>query len=61
MVDQIMATISLLAFVVFMLILAVYINEFDLWLIIAAVSMMVATDFVQTLREDANGSEKNRP
>jgi hypothetical protein len=60
MVDQIMATISLLSFVIFMVVLAVYINEFDLWLIVAAVVMMAATDFVHTLREDGNGSRSNK-
>lgn len=58
MVDQIMATIALLMLLIFVGFLAVYINSFDLWVVLVAVAMMAATDFVQTLRA-GNGQSKD--
>lgn len=52
MADQIMATIALLMFLIFVGFLAVYINSFDLWVVLAAVAMMATSDFVRTLRAD---------
>jgi len=57
MVDQIMATIALLMFLIFVGFLAVYINSFDLWVVLVAVAMLATTDFVQTLRADMDKPE----
>lgn len=57
MADQIMATIALLMFLIFVGFLAVYINSFDLWVVLAAVAMMATTDFVRTLRADISKSD----
>ena len=59
MAEQIMATIALLMFLIFVGFLAVYINSFDLWIVLAAVSLMATTDFVQTLRADNREPEDN--
>ncbi len=60
MADQIMATIALLMFLIFVVFLAVYINSFDLWVVLVAVAMMATTDFVQTLRADMNKPENGK-
>jgi ABC-type iron transport system FetAB permease component len=60
MADQIMATIALLMFLIFVMFLAVYINSVDLWVVLVAVAMMAATDFVQTLRAEMNKPENNK-
>lgn len=60
MADQIMATIALLMFLIFVGFLAVYINSFDLWVVLVAVAMMATTDFVQTLRADMNKPESTK-
>lgn len=54
MADQIMATLALLMFLIFVGFLAVYINSFDLWVVLVAVAMLATTDFVQTVREDTD-------
>jgi len=60
MADQIIATIALLMFLIFVGFLAVYINSFDLWVVLVAVAMMATTDFVQTLRADMNKPENTK-
>lgn len=60
MVDQIMATIALLMFLIFVGFLAVYINKFDLWVVLVAVAMLATTDFVQTLRADTDKPENGK-
>ena len=57
MIDRILATISLLMFLIFLGYMAVYIGEIDLWVVVLVVGMMAAYDFVQTLREDAGTDE----
>ena len=55
--DRIIATIGLLAMVVFLGFLVVYVDALDLWIVIVVVSAMAAYDFVQSLR---NGSRSPR-
>jgi ABC-type iron transport system FetAB permease component len=57
MTDRILATISLLMFLIFLGYMAVYIAEVDLWIIIVVVGLMATYDFVQTLRESAGNDE----
>ncbi len=60
MADRIMATIALLMFLVFVGFLAVYINSFDLWVVLVVVAMMATADFVLTLRADMDRSENSK-
>ena len=60
MADQIIATIALLMFLIFVMFLAVYINSVDLWVVLVAVAMMATTDFVQTLRADLNKPKNDK-
>lgn len=60
MVDQIMATIALIMFLIFVGFLAVYINSLDLWVVLLAVAMLATTDFVQTLRHDNNRPDNGK-
>jgi hypothetical protein len=55
--DRILATLSLVLFVGFLAFMAVYIGEIDLWIVLAAVSVMAVVDFFITLRGD--GAEKS--
>ena len=60
MTDTIIASLSLAAFLAFLAFLAVYIGEFDLWIVVLAVAMLSVTDVIQTLRSqsgDTGGSE----
>jgi hypothetical protein len=56
MADKIIATIAILTFVMFVGILAFYVNEIDLWVVIAVVTIMALFDFWQTLRGSNNGN-----
>lgn len=56
MLDKFLATVSIATLVVFMGIVAVFVNEPDLWIVIVAVLIMAIFDFVTTLRE-----EKKKP
>ena len=58
MLDRIFATISLAAFIGFMLIILVWINELDLWIISVAVLLLAVYDFVHTLRDAGDGTKE---
>ena len=53
MIDRILATISLLMFLVFLGFLAVYIDVLNLWAVVLLVGGMATYDFIRTLRQDA--------
>lgn len=55
MADKIIAPLAMLIFLVFMLFLAVYINEVDLWIVIGIVSALAAFDFWHSLRQSTAG------
>ena len=55
MVDKILATLSLAMLVAFMMVVAVYVNEPNLWIVIIVVLIMAAYDFWRGLRRDRNG------
>lgn len=57
MADQIIASIALLMFLVFLGFLALYIGELDLWIVILAVGMLAATDFSSSIRGGGNSDE----
>lgn len=58
MLDKIMATISLAAFIGFMLIVLVWINEIDLWIIVVIVLAMAIYDFVLANRKTDDRTEE---
>lgn len=58
MLDKIFATISLAAFVGFMLIVLVWINEIDLWIITVVVLAMAIYDFVQSTRNSGDSTNE---
>jgi len=55
MLDKILATLSLAMLVAFMMVIAVYVNEPNLWVVIVVVLIMAAYDFRRGLRRDRNG------
>ncbi len=57
MLDKILAVISLAAFIGFMLIVLIWINEIDLWIISVMVMLMAVFDFIYETR-NAGGSSK---
>ena len=56
MADKIIAPLAILLFVIFMVFLAFYINEIDLWIVIALVAALAVFDFWGSLRHPENGS-----
>jgi len=56
MADKIIATFAILLFVVFVVFLAYYINEIDLWIVIGLVAVLAVYDFWESLRHPENGS-----
>lgn len=57
MLDKILAVISLAALIGFMLIVLIWINEIDLWIISVVVLLMAVFDFFYETR-NAGGSSK---
>ncbi len=57
MLDKILATISILSLVAFMGVVAVFVNEPDLWIIIIVVLLMGVYDFY---REISRASRKQK-
>lgn len=55
MLDKVLATISIAALIAFMLIVTVFVNEPDLWIIVVAVLAMAVYDFWRTFRQNGKG------
>jgi Flp pilus assembly protein TadB len=56
MLDRILAILSISMLVAFMLVVAVYVNEPDLWIVIIIVLTMAVFDFWSGLRRKRNNS-----
>ncbi len=52
MLDKFLATLSILSLVAFMGVVAVYVNEPDLWIIIIIVLIMGIYDFFREIRRE---------
>lgn len=53
MLDKFLATLSILSLVAFMGVVAVYVNEPDLWIIIIVVLIMAIYDFFLQIRRES--------
>ena len=58
MLDKIFAMVSLAAFISFMLIILVWINEIDLWIITVVVLVMAFYDFTQSMRNSDDSTNE---
>lgn len=58
MLDKILATISLGALTGFMMIVLVWINELDLWIISVAVLLMASYDFYNSTKNTGNNTKE---
>ena len=58
MLDKIFAMVSLAAFISFTLIILVWINEIDLWVITVVVLVMAVYDFTQSIRKSDDSSNE---
>lgn len=56
MADKIIAPLALLLLIAFLVVLAAYIDEVDLWVVIIFVSGLAIVDFWQALRHPENGA-----
>lgn len=56
MADKIIAPLALLLLIAFLVVLAAYIDEVDLWVVIIFVSGLAIVDFWQALRNPENGA-----
>ncbi len=55
MLDKVLATVSIVMLIGFMLIVTVFVNEPDLWIIVVVVLVMAVYDFVRGLRQNSKG------
>lgn len=55
MLDKLLATVSIAMLISFMLIVTVFVNEPDLWIIVVVVLVMAVIDFVRTFRQNGKG------
>lgn len=53
MLDKFLATLSILSLVAFLAVVAVYVNEPDLWIIIIVVLIMGIYDFYREIRRES--------
>ncbi len=57
MVDKVLASIWILAFVGFMMVVTNFVDEFDLWIIVILVLILAIIDFVKEIRESDQKSK----
>lgn len=53
MLDKFLATISMLSLIAFMGVVAVFVNELDLWIVIVVVLIMGSYDFFREIRRES--------
>jgi len=55
MLDKVLAAVSIAMLIGFMLIVTVFVNEPDLWIIVVVVLVMAVFDFARTFRQNGKG------
>lgn len=59
MADKFLAIVSVALFVIFLGFVAIWVNEIDLWIVVAIVSAMAVFDFLRELYQMQSGNEES--